>query len=153
MSTHTRTSFGFFGFGAATIWFTHGVGPVASSMISFSSSRLSFSATLLLRWKGILLSACVTGGTLGSTWSFISTSRIFPTHWKSVVIVLLKYGFWERLWLSDISVRLVWGQDGIFPLCLCRIAFSVDGPNVKSNAIEFLCRVVAEKGAMVILIT
>lgn len=65
MSTQTRTSFGFLGFGAATIKLTHRVGPVASSMMSFSSNRFNSAATCLRKWKGILLSGCITVVHLG----------------------------------------------------------------------------------------
>ena len=100
MSTHTRTSLGIFGFGAATIGLTHGVGPVASSIISFSSSRFNSSATLFLRWKGILLSGCAIGGTLGSIQHHASCQH----PGRGVHTVLREHGYWQRWWLSSIWV-------------------------------------------------
>ena len=46
-----RNSFGFLGFGAAKIGLTHGVGSVASSMMSFSSNRFNSAGNFILQIK------------------------------------------------------------------------------------------------------
>ena len=61
----------------ATTGFTHGVGPVTSSMTSISLGRFNSASTSFFTRKGILRCRCVTGGTKDSMWRLIMTPEIF----------------------------------------------------------------------------